>query len=76
MKKYYYLFKVSLERTVKELYRYKFNTISNFLIFYVLFMFMFLGVRQFGISLGVSPIDMGNNLEGFIVGYFYGLLLC
>ena len=70
MKKYYYLFKVSLERTVKELYRYKFNTISNFLIFYVLFMFMFLGVRQFGISLGVSPIDMGNNLEGFIVGYF------
>jgi len=70
LKKYYYLFKVSLERTVKELYRYKFNTISNFLIFYVLFMFMFLGVRQFGISLGVSPIDMGNNLEGFIVGYF------
>ncbi len=70
MKKFYYLFKVSLEKTVKELYRYKFNTISNFLIFYVLFMCMFLGVRQFGLSLGASSIDMGNNLEGFIVGYF------
>lgn len=70
MRKFYYLFKVSLERTVKELYRYKFNTISNFLIFYVLFMFMFSGVKSFGISMGVSPIDMGDNLEGFIVGYF------
>jgi len=70
LKKFYYLFKVSLERTVKELYRYKFNTVSNFLIFYVLFMFMFLGVKNFGISMGVSPIDMGDNLEGFIIGYF------
>lgn len=70
MKKFYYLFKVSLERTVKELYRYKFNTISNFLIFYVLFMFMFSGIRSFGLSMGLSPIDMGENLEGFIVGYF------
>ena len=70
MKKYYYLFKVSLEKIFKELSRYKFNTITNLLIFYILFMVMFSGIRGFGISLGVSPIAMGDNLEGFIVGYF------
>ncbi|SHH88726.1 ABC transporter permease [Sporanaerobacter acetigenes] len=70
MKKIHYLFKVSLEKNVKELYRYKFNTISNFLILYILFMVMFSGLKSFGMSLGVSPLDMGENLEGFIVGYF------
>ncbi len=66
----YYLFKVSLEKTFKELSRYKFNTLTQFIIFYILFMAMFLGIRGFGISLGVSPLNMGENLEGFIVGYF------
>lgn len=70
MKKMYYLLKVSLEKTIKELIRYKFNTITNLLILYILFMVMFSGIRGFGISLGVSPVDMGDNLEGFIVGYF------
>lgn len=31
---------------------------------------MFLGIKSFGISFGISPMDMGSNLEGFIVGYF------
>jgi ABC-2 type transport system permease protein len=62
--------KVSIEKTSKELSRYKFNTISDILVLYVLFMAMFLGVKSFGISFGISPIDMGDNLEGFIVGYF------
>ena len=70
MIKYYYLFKVSIERTLKELIRYKFNSISNITIFYVLFMAMFLGVKSFGINFGVSPIDMGDTLEAFVVGYF------
>lgn len=70
MKKFYYLFKVSIEKTFKELKRYKFNTISNLLLFYVLFIAMFLGVQGFGASLGVSSIDMGDSLEGFIAGYF------
>lgn len=59
-----------MERTLKELSRYKFDTISDILFLYVLFMAMFLGVKSFGINFGVSPIDMGKNLEGFIVGYF------
>ncbi len=70
MAKYCYLFKVSIEKTLKELSRYKFNTISDILVLYVLFMAMFLGVKGFGTSFGISPIDMGSNLEGFIVGYF------
>lgn len=70
MEKYYYLFKVSVERTFKELIRYRFNTFSNIVLLYVVFMAMFIGVRSFGMSLGVSPIDMGSNLEGFVVGYF------
>lgn len=70
MKKSFYLLKVSLEKTFKELKRYRFNTISRFLLFYVLFMAMFSGVKGFGTSLGLSDVDMGNNLEGFIVGYF------
>ena len=70
MIKYYYLFKVSMERTVKELIRYKFNSISNIVIFYVLFMAMFMGVKSFGINFGISPIDMGDTLESFVVGYF------
>lgn len=59
-----------MERTIKELSRYKFDTISDVLILYVLFMAMFLGIKSFGISFGISPINMGSNLEGFIVGYF------
>ncbi len=59
-----------MERTIKELIRYKFNTISNILILFVLFMAMFLGLESFGISFGISPIDMGNTMEGFIIGYF------
>ena len=31
---------------------------------------MFLGIKSFGIDFGISPINMGSNLEGFIVGYF------
>lgn len=70
MTKYYYLCKVSFERTIKEISRYRFNAISDVLYLYILFMAMFLGIKSFGISFGISPIDMGSNLEGFIVGYF------
>lgn len=70
MAKYYYLCKVSVERSLKELTRYKFNTISDVLFLYVLFMAMFLGLKSFGVSFGVSPLDMGDSLEGFIAGYF------
>lgn len=70
MKKYCYLFKVSIEKTFKELLRYKFNSISNILLLYVVFMAMFLGVKSFGLDMGISPIDMGDTLEGFVIGYF------
>ena len=59
-----------MEKTVKELSRYRFNTISEILYLYVLFLAMFLGIKSFGTDFGISPIDMGKNLEGFVVGYF------
>ncbi len=70
MAKYYYLCKVSMEKALKELTRYKFNTISDVIFLYVVFMAMFLGIKSFGKSFGVSPIDMGDSLEGFIAGFF------
>ncbi|HSH35759.1 hypothetical protein [Schnuerera sp.] len=70
MKKFFYLFKVSLEKVFKERFRYKFNTFSNILILYILFMAMFAGIKGFGIQMGVSPINMEDTLEGFIIGYF------
>lgn len=70
MKKLFYLFKVSFEKVIKELLRYKFDTISDILSLYVLFMAMFLGMKLFGMSMDVSPVKLGNTLEGFVAGYF------
>lgn len=70
MKKLYYLFKVSLLKSVKELTRYKFDTITNMGMFYLLFMAMFGGLKSFGGNLCSSPIKIGNTLDTFIVGYF------
>lgn len=70
MRKVYYLFKVSMEKSVIELIRYKFNTVSDILSLYALFISMFLGIEIFGTSMNVSSLSLGNTLEGFVVGYF------
>ncbi|MBC2460451.1 ABC transporter permease [Clostridium beijerinckii] len=70
MIKIYYLFKVSMEKAIKELSRYKFNTLSDILSFYVLFIAMFTGIKVFGESMKVSSVSFGNTIEGFIAGYF------
>lgn len=59
-----------MEKTVKELARYKFNTFSDILSSYILFLAMFVGIKVFGQSMKVSSLDFGNTIEGFIVGYF------
>lgn len=59
-----------MQKAIKELSRYKFNTLSDILSFYVLFMAMFLGVKLFGTSMQVSSINLGDTLEGFVSGYF------
>lgn len=68
--KIYYLIKVSVEKSFKELIRYKFNTISNILSLYALFIAMFYGLKVFSNYMNVSPIDLGDTIEGFIIGYF------
>lgn len=70
MIKIYYLLKVSMEKAVKELIRYKFNTLSDILSFYALFIAMFAGIKVFGESMKVSSVSFGNSIEGLIVGYF------
>ncbi|WP_066506728.1 hypothetical protein [Abyssisolibacter fermentans] len=75
MMKVFYLFKVSFEKSIKELVRYKFNTISDILSFYFLFIAMFFGVKLFGASMNVSPVSLGDTLEGFVVGYFLWIIM-
>lgn len=66
----YYLFKVSLEKAFKELSRYKFDTLSDILSLYALFMAMFFGLKFFGLSISASSVTLGHTLEGFVAGYF------
>lgn len=70
MKKIFYFFKVSFVKSVKDLIRYKFNTLINIATFYFLFMAMLLGLKVLGNSLSTSPIKIGNSIDTFIVGYF------
>jgi ABC-2 type transport system permease protein len=56
-------------RSVTELKRYVFNTISGLLTMYVLFLILFLGAR----SLGPSTIG-GPGLEGLVVGYLVWMM--
>lgn len=70
MKKIYYLLKSSFEKSIIELIRYRFNTISDILSFYFLFIAMFYGIKVFGNSMNVSPVRLGETLEGFVAGYF------
>lgn len=59
-----------MEKSIIELIRYKFNTISDILSLYALFISMFLGIKIFGTSMNVASLSLGNTLEGFVVGYF------
>lgn len=59
-----------MEKSIKELTRYKFNTFSDILSSYVLFIAMFAGIKVFGQSMKVSSVNFGNTIEGFIAGYF------
>lgn len=70
MRKLFYVFKVSFEKSVKEMVRYKFNTLSEIMTFYALFIAMFFGMKLFGTSMKVAPVDLGQTLEGFVIGYF------
>ncbi len=70
MEKIFYLFKVSFEKSMKELIRYKFNTISDIMSFYALFIAMFFGMKSFGTSMNVTPVMLGKSIEGLVAGYF------
>ncbi|MCT4541990.1 MAG: hypothetical protein N4A63_00440 [Vallitalea sp.] len=68
--KIYYIFKVTIEKIIKQLIRYRFDTISQLAGLYLLFMVMFYGMKLFGTTWNVSPLRLGNSLQSFIIGYF------
>ena len=70
MRRIFYFFKVSFDKSIKDITRYKFNTLMQFGTFYFLFMAMFLGLNFFGQNMDVSPIKLGDTLESFVIGYF------
>lgn len=75
MQKIFYFFKVSFEKSLKDITRYKFNTIMEFSTFYMIFMAMFLGLNFFGQNMDASPLKLGSTLESLIVGYFIWMIM-
>jgi len=57
-------------RNVIQLRRYFFNTASELVLFYVIFLLIFYGAK----AVGGSAISAGETLEGIIVGYFLWML--
>lgn len=70
MKAAYYLIRASFGKEIRELIRYKFNTLTNIFTLYILFMAMFHGVRFFGNTMEVATALLDESLESFVVGYF------
>ncbi|QSX05102.1 hypothetical protein JYG23_10435 [Sedimentibacter sp. zth1] len=70
MKKLFYFFKVSFVKSVQDLIRYKFNTLTNIATFYFLFMAMLLGLKILGNTLSSSPLKIGSSIDTFIIAYF------
>lgn len=75
MKKLFYLFKVSFQKSFIELVRYRFNTISQIISFCMAFLMTFYIMRIFGLNMDVSPIRLGETLEGLVIGYFLWIVM-
>ncbi len=64
MKKIYNLFKAELLKYICEFKSYFFNSISGIVVFYIIFMGMFYGVKHFA-----GANFTGDDLDSMIVGY-------
>lgn len=67
--RYFNLFAGEVRRYVAELKRYIFNTISGLIIFYIIFLAMFFGLRSFA-----GPGFDEANLDTLIVGYIMWMM--
>ncbi len=63
------IFKGMFRKTAITLTRYAFNTGSQIVTFYIVFCLIFFGARALG-----GAVDMGETLEGILVGYFVWML--
>lgn len=57
-------------KTIIMLRRYTFNTITQLISIYVLFLIMFMGIRGIGGAVGGNAIAVGDTLDATIVGFF------
>jgi len=63
------IFKGMFRKRVITLTRYAFNTVSQLVTFYIVFCLIFFGAQALG-----GAVDMGETLEGILVGYFVWML--
>lgn len=61
-------------KTVSMLRRYAFNTISQMLSLYVLFLIVFYGAQGIGTAVGGAPAAVGTTLDATIIGFFLWFL--
>ncbi len=63
------VFRGSFAKTLITMRRYLFNTVSGLFTMYLVFCLLFFGARALG-----GAVDMGDTLEGLVVGYFVWML--
>lgn len=59
------LFRGTFMKTLITMRRYFFNTLSGLITMYIVFCILFFGAQALG-----GAVDMGDTLEGLVVGYF------
>lgn len=63
--KHWLVFKSVFYKTMIEMRRYLFNTVSGFITLYIVFILLFFGAR----TIGGAAFQTGDTLEGLVVGY-------
>ena len=63
------LFKTVLKKEFIEMKNYLFNTLFGMISIYLIFIFMFFGIK----FISPSTVKFGNTIEGLIIGYFIWL---
>lgn len=59
------LFRGTMKKTLITMRRYFFNTVSGLVTMYIVFCLLFFGAQSLG-----GAVDLGDTLEGLVVGYF------
>lgn len=69
-RRYWNVFRAAVGKTLVEMKRYLFNTISGLITMYIVFLLLFYGAK----AIGGPAFQTGGSLEGMVVGYTVWLL--